>query len=69
MDIFDPPKFIECNIDDPLDVSSQIRKLRCFIFRGHRVSSWKLSSSFERVSKTPKITDNRRGREILYRVF
>jgi FRG domain len=55
MDIFDPPKFIECNIDDQLDIYSQIRKLKCFIFRGHRVFDWELSSSFEReYKKYPK---------------
>lgn len=55
MDVFDPPKFIECNIDNQLDIFPHIEKLRCFIFRGHRNSEWKLSSSFEReFNKFPK---------------
>ena len=55
MDIFDPPKYVECNIDNQLDVLESMRKLRSFIFRGHGDSSWGLSSSIEReFKKYPK---------------
>lgn len=55
MNPFEPPKFVECYIENQLDAFSYARILRCFIFRGHRVSSWALSSSFEReFTKYPK---------------
>lgn len=55
MNLYDPPKYVECNIDNQLDFFTHARKLRCFIYRGHRVSDWKLSSSFEReFKKYPK---------------
>jgi hypothetical protein len=55
MNLFDPPKFIECYLENQLDSFPHARTLRSFIFRGHRVSSWDLSSSFEReFNKYPK---------------
>lgn len=55
MDRFDPPKFIECDIDDHLEAFESTRKLRSFVFRGHRESNWELSSSFFReYEKYPK---------------
>lgn len=55
MNPFDPPKFIECHVENQLDSFSHARKLRSFIFRGHRISTWSLTSSFEReFNKYPK---------------
>ena len=55
IDVFKPPVFVICEIDKYTDLYPQISKLRSFIFRGHRCSSWKLSSSFEReFNKYPK---------------
>ena len=51
MNPFDPPIFIECYVGNQLDSFSHARNLRSFIFRGHRVSSWNLTSSFEREFK------------------
>jgi hypothetical protein len=48
MDINNPPKYVECHIDNQLSIFEDVRKLRSFIFRGHRSSGWDLSSSFER---------------------
>jgi hypothetical protein len=48
MNIFEPPKFIECDIENQFDVFEHVRKLISFVFRGHRDSEWNLSSSFER---------------------
>ncbi len=46
MDINDPAKFIECDIDNILDITEDVRKLRSFIFRGHREADWDIKSSF-----------------------
>lgn len=55
IDVFNPPKYVVCKIERYADLCSQIPKLRCFIFRGHKCSSWKLSSSLEReYDKYPK---------------
>jgi hypothetical protein len=47
-DEFDPPTYVVCKIEQYADLYSQIPKLRSFIFRGHKSSSWLLSSSLER---------------------
>lgn len=55
IDEFNPPKYVVCKIERYTDLFSQIPKLRCFIFRGHKCSSWPLSSSLEReYGKYPK---------------
>jgi hypothetical protein len=48
MDFNNPPKYVECDIDNQIDIFEHIGKLRSFIFRGHRKACWDLSSSFER---------------------
>jgi hypothetical protein len=48
IDEFNPPKYIVCKIERYADLCPQIPKLRCFIFRGHKCSSWPLSSPLAR---------------------
>lgn len=51
IDVFNPPKFVKCYIDNYSDIQPQISKLRSFIFRGHRRADWSLKSSLEREYK------------------
>lgn len=56
MDAYNPPKFIQCTIDNQLEIFDFIRNMNSFIFRGHADSEWHLTSSFEReYNKYPRM--------------